>query len=154
MKITEFLVPEAIIPSLRSTDKESVVKEMVETLAKAGLVKNAAHAVEVLLEREKLGSTGIGQNIAVPHAKSEEAKNLVLGVGISEKGVDFEALDGDPVNIIFMVIAPIDATGLHLKVLARIARLLKDKVFRNSLRSCKTTEKIYETIKEEDERAA
>ena len=154
MKITEFLVPEAIIPSLRSTDKESVVKEMVETLAKAGLVKNAAHAVEVLLEREKLGSTGIGQNIAVPHAKSEEAKNLVLGVGISEKGVDFEALDGDPVNIIFMVIAPIDATGLHLKVLARIARLLKDKVFRNSLRSCKTAENIYETIKEEDERAA
>jgi len=150
MKITEFLVPEAIIPSLRSTDKESVVKEMVETLAKAGLVKNAAHAVEVLLEREKLGSTGIGQNIAVPHAKSEEAKNLVLGVGISEKGVDFEALDGDPVNIIFMVIAPIDATGLHLKVLARIARLLKDKVFLNSLRSCKTAEKIYETIKEED----
>lgn len=154
MKITEFLVPEAIIPSLRSTDKESVVKEMVETLAKAGLVKNAAQAVEVLLEREKLGSTGIGQNIAVPHAKSEEVKNLALGVGISEKGVDFEALDGDPVNIIFMVIAPIDATGLHLKVLARIARLLKDKVFRNSLRSCKTAENIYETIKEEDERAA
>ena len=154
MKITEFLVPEAIIPSLRSTDKESVVKEMVETLAKTGSVKNAARAVEVLLEREKLGSTGIGQNIAVPHAKSEEVKNLVLGVGISEKGVDFEALDGDPVNIIFMVIAPIDATGLHLKVLARIARLLKDKVFRNSLRSHKTAEKIYETIKEEDERAA
>ena len=154
MKITEFLMPEVIIPSLRSTDKESVIKEMVETLAKAGLVKNASHAVEVLLEREKLGSTGIGQNIAVPHAKSDEAKNLVLGVGISEKGVDFEALDGDPVNIIFMVIAPIDATGLHLKVLARIARLLKDKVFRNSLRSCKTAEKIYETIKEEDERAA
>ena len=154
MKITEFLVPEAIIPSLRSTDKESAVKEMVETLVKTGSVKNAAHAVEVLLEREKLGSTGIGQNIAVPHAKSEEVKNLALGVSISEKGVDFEALDGDPVNIIFMVIAPIDATGLHLKVLARIARLLKDKVFRNSLRSCKTAEKIYETIKEEDERAA
>jgi len=154
MKITKFLAPEAIIPSLRNTDKESVVKEMAETLAKAGLVKNAAHVVEVLLEREKLGSTGIGQNIAVPHAKSEETKILALGVGISEKGVDFEALDGDPVNIIFMVIAPIDATGLHLKVLARIARLLKDKVFRNSLRSCKTAEKIYETIKEEDERAA
>ena len=154
MKITEFLVPEAITPSLRSTDKESVVREMVETLAKAGLVKDAAHAVGALLEREKLGSTGIGQNVAVPHAKSEETKNLVLGVGISEKGVDFEALDGDPVNIIFMVIAPIDATGLHLKVLARIARLLKDKVFRNSLRVCKTTEKIYETIKEEDEKTA
>ncbi len=154
MKITEFLVPEAIIPSLRSTDKESVVKEMVEALTKAGQVKNSAHAVEVLLEREKLGSTGIGQNIAVPHAKSEEVKNLALGVGISEKGVDFDALDGDPVNIIFMVLAPIDATGLHLKVLARIARLLKDKVFRNSLRSCKTAQNIYETIKEEDERAA
>ncbi|MCX5642558.1 MAG: PTS sugar transporter subunit IIA [Candidatus Omnitrophica bacterium] len=154
MKITEFLVPEAIVPSLRSTNKESVVKEMVEALVKAGSVKNAAQAVEVLLEREKLGSTGIGQNIAVPHAKSEEVKNLALGVGISEKGVDFEALDGDPVNIIFMVIAPIDATGLHLKVLARIARLLKDKVFRNSLRSCKTAKDIYETIREEDERAA
>ncbi len=154
MKITEYLVPEAIIPSLRSSDKEGAIKEIVEALARAGLVKNVDQTVGALLEREKLGSTGIGQNIAVPHAKSEEVKNLVLGVGISEKGVDFDALDGDLVNIIFLVIAPVDATGLHLKVLARIARLLKDKVFRNSLRNCKTVEKIYETIKEEDERSA
>jgi len=154
MKITEYLVPAAIIPALRSINKEGAIREISEALVRAGLVKDVVHTVEVLLEREKLGSTGIGQNIAVPHAKSEEVKNLVLGVGISEKGVDFDALDGDPVNIIFLVIAPVDATGLHLKVLARIARLLKDKVFRNSLRSCQTAEKVYETIKEEDERAA
>ncbi len=154
MRITEFLVPEAIISGLRSSGKDDVIREMIEALAKSGHVKNVEHTVEVLLEREKLGSTGIGQNIAVPHAKSDEVKTLLVSVGTSEKGVDFESLDGDPVNIIFLVIAPIDATGLHLKVLARIARLLKDKVFRNSLRRCKTAEAIYQTIKEEDERAA
>ena len=78
MKITEFLAPEAIISSLRSADKESVVKEMVEALAKAGLVKNAAHTVEVLLEREKLGSTGIGQNIAVPTPRAKKPKTWCL----------------------------------------------------------------------------
>ena len=154
MKITEFLIPEAIISGLRSSGKDDVIREMIEALAKSGHVKNVEHTVEVLLEREKLGSTGIGQNIAVPHAKSDEVKTLLVSVGTSEKGVDFESLDGDPVNIIFLVIAPIDATGLHLKVLARIARLLKDKVFRNFLRRCKTAEAIYQTIKEEDERAA
>ena len=154
MKITEFLVAEAITAGLKNTDKQSVIKEMVESLADSGQVKDVKHTVDVLLEREKLGSTGIGQNIAVPHAKSEEIKNLMLAVGISEKGVDFDALDGDPVHIVFLVLAPVDATGMHLKLLARIARLLKDKIFRNSLRNCKSADEIYRTIKEEDERAA
>ncbi len=154
MMISDFFSPELIIPRLKATDKESVIREMVGVLNAAGQVKDVERTVEVLLDREKLGSTGIGQNIAVPHAKSEEVKKLVLGAGLSERGVDFEALNGDPVNIFFLVLAPVDSTGLHLKVLARIARLLKDKMFRNALRNCKTAEEIYQTIKEEDERMA
>jgi PTS system nitrogen regulatory IIA component len=154
MMVAEFLTPESIIPGLSGTDKEPAIREMVECLVRAGQVKDVEGTVEVLLEREKLGSTGIGQNIAVPHAKSDEVGKIVLSVGISEAGVAFDALDGDPVNIIFLVLAPVDSTGLHLKVLARIARLLKDKVFRNALRNCKSAEEIFRTIKEEDERSA
>ncbi|HNQ35900.1 MAG TPA: PTS sugar transporter subunit IIA [bacterium] len=151
--IAEYLVKEAIIPDLRSGDKAGVVREMVEALSKAGSVRDVDGTTEWLLEREKLGSTGIGQNIAVPHAKREDVKKLLVTVGLSARGIDFDALDGDPVNIVFLVLAPSDATGLHLKVLARIARLLKDKVFRNSLRSCKSAQDVFSTIKEEDERA-
>lgn len=150
--IAEFLSRDTIIPQLDGRDKEKAIREIVAVLNGKGLVKDVDSTVDVLLEREKLGSTGIGQNIAVPHAKSAEVGNIVLGVGISGEGVDFDALDGDPVNIIFLVLAPIDSTGLHLKVLARIARLLKDKVFRNALRGCSTAEELFETIKEEDER--
>ncbi len=153
MKITDFLAPEAVITGLAGTDKDSVIREIVAALNRNGSVKDTEKTVEVLLEREKLGSTGIGQNIAVPHAKSEGVKNVVLGVGISDKGIDFDALDGDPVSIVFLVLAPVDSTGLHLKVLARIARLLKDKVFRNALLGCKSAGDIYHTIKEEDERS-
>lgn len=152
--IAEYLVKEAIISDLRSGDKPGVVREMVEALSKAGAVRDVDGTTDGLLEREKLGSTGIGQNIAVPHAKREDVKKLLVTVGLSSRGVDFDSLDGDPVNIVFLVLAPSDATGLHLKVLARIARLLKDKVFRNSLRSCKSAQDVFSTIKEEDERAA
>lgn len=153
MTVVDFLNPDTIIPELASADKEGVVREMVEKLKQAGLIKSVDETVQVLMEREKLGSTGIGQNIAVPHAKSREVSEIVLSVGISSKGVDFAALDGDPVQIFFLILAPVDSTGMHLKVLARIARMLKDKVFRNDLRACKTSEDIYRTIREEEQRA-
>ena len=103
------------------------------------------------MEREKLGSTGIGQGVAIPHGKSDSVESLVAALGVSKRGVDFESLDGEPVNLIFLLVAPPDSAGQHLKALARISRLLKDKFFRQALREAKSLEEIQRIIKEEDE---
>jgi len=152
MKIIDFLKAGAIIPDLKASDKEELIKELVSLLEEKGEITDQEKVGNLLLEREKLGSTGIGQGIAIPHAKTDQVKQIVIAFGLSQKGLNFESLDEEPVYIIFLVLAPIDATGIHLKVLAKIARLLKDKVFRNSLKSCKDTKEIFRVIKEEEEK--
>ena len=153
MKIIDFLKEGAIIPDLKATDKKNVIKELVTLLKDIGEISDQEKIVEIMLEREKLGSTGIGQGIAVPHAKTDQVKQIVVAFGLSQKGVNFESLDEEPVYLIFLVLAPVDATGMHLKLLAKIARLLKDKVFRNSLKSCKGKRReIFQVIEEEDEK--
>lgn len=152
MKISEFISENEIIIGLKATEKQAALDELLQLLEKNGLLQERKHVLETLIEREKLGSTGIGQGIAVPHAKTDQVKNVVCALGISEKGVNFDALDGEPVFIIFLVLAPSGATGIHLKVLAKIARLLKDKVFRNYLRMSKTPQEAYQIIKEDEER--
>jgi len=104
------------------------------------------------MEREKLGSTGIGQGIAVPHTKTEQIDDLVGAVGISDDGVSFDALDGEPVYIIFLILAPSKSIGLHLKALAKIARLLKDKTFRNALRKSTSASEVARIIREDEEK--
>ena len=153
MKIIDFLKEGAIISDLKNTDKEGVIKELVVFLEEQGEITDKEKIVEIILEREKLGSTGIGQGIAVPHAKTDQVREVVIAFGLSRKGVNFESLDEEPVYLIFLVLAPVEATGTHLKVLAKIARLLKDKVFRNSLKSCRGGAKeVFQVIKEEDEK--
>src|SRR5581483_8411841 len=112
---------------------------------------DAKATVEVLLEREKLGSTGIGQGIAIPHAKSEQANDVAAAFGLSRRGVQFDSLDGEPVYIFFVLVAPPNAAALHLKALARISRLLKDKFFRQALRDVKAPADILKIIKDEDQ---
>ena len=104
------------------------------------------------MAREALGSTAIGQGVGIPHAKSECVNKLVAGFGISQKGVDFDSLDGEKVYIFFLLIAPIDSAGPHLKALARISRLLKDKYFRDSLKECKDEKSILKIILQEDDK--
>jgi PTS system nitrogen regulatory IIA component len=151
LRILDFLSPNAVVMELTATTKKGVLEELVALLAAAGKIKDAASAVGVLMEREKLGSTGIGQGIAIPHAKTEQASDVVAAFGLSRRGVQFDALDGDPVNIFFLLVAPPDAAALHLKALARISRLLKDKFFRQSLRETKTPAEILKLIKDEDQ---
>jgi len=152
MKIMDFLKEGAIISNLKASDKEGVIKELVGLLEKKGEIADQEKVADLLMEREKLGSTGIGQGIAIPHTKTDQVKDIVIGFGLSQKGLNFESLDEEPVYIIFLVLAPIDATGIHLKTLAKIARILKSKVFRNSLKSCKESKEIFRVIKEEDEK--
>ena len=150
MKIMEFLNKKAISVNLKSTDKEGAIKELVDLLAKAGEVKNREELVNALLARESLGSTGIGQGIGIPHAKSQNVKELVAAFGLSQKGVNFESLDGEPVHIFFLLLAPEESAGPHLKALARISRMLKDKYFRELLRKSKDEKEVLRVIQEED----
>lgn len=154
MKIADFLSKKAVTADLKATKKEDVLKELVDLLAVSEDIekKSRNKLVEQLMAREALGSTAIGQGVGIPHAKSECVNKLVAGFGISQKGVDFDSLDGEKVYIFFLLIAPIDSAGPHLKALARISRLLKDKYFRDSLKECKDEKSILKIILQEDEK--
>ena len=156
MKIGEFLCPKAVTTSLKGKDKEEIIKELVGLLITAGAVdkKHKSKLVEILLAREALGSTAIGQGVAIPHGKCEHVNKLVAGLGICPGGVDFDSLDGEPAYIFFLLIAPIDSAGPHLKALAKISRLLKDKYFRESLKQSNDEKAILKLIAQEDERNA
>ena len=150
MKIMDFLSTKAVNANIKATDKEGVIRELVDSLTKAEDIKNKEDLVRALLTRESLGSTGIGQGIGIPHAKSPNAKNLVAAFGLSQKGVNFDSLDGDPVYILFLLIAPEESAGPHLKAQARISRMLKDKYFRDMLRKSKDEKEILRIIQDED----
>lgn len=150
MKIMDFLNKKAITASLKADGKEGIIRELVDLLAKAEDIKNKEELVKALLTRESLGSTGIGQGIGIPHAKSQHVKNLVAAFGLSQNGVNFDSLDGEPVYIFFLLIAPEESAGPHLKALARISRMLKDKYFREMLRKSKDEKEILRIIQEED----
>lgn len=154
MKIMDFLSKKAITADLKSAKKEDVIKELVDVLIEAeGIEKKCRNKiVEQLMAREALGSTAIGQGVGIPHTKSECVNKLVASFGLSQKGVDFDSLDGENVYIFFLLIAPIDSAGPHLKALARISRLLKDKYFRDSLKECKDEKSILKIISQEDEK--
>ena len=152
MDIRDFLNPKAISVDLEATTKEGVIKELLGMLAKAGAIKNEEKLFKILMDREALGSTGIGQGVGIPHGKTDSLRTLVGALGISKTGVDFDSLDGEPVYILFLLIAPQDSAGPHLKALARISRLLKDKYFRDNLRACKDDKSIIKIITQEDEK--
>lgn len=151
MKIMDFLCEKAISPNLQATDKKGAIEELIDLLIEAKKIepKDRGKLVKALLDREALGSTGIGQGIGIPHGKLEGVRELVAAFGLSQKGVDFESLDGEAVHLFFLLVAPEDSTGPHLKALARISRLLKDKFFRNTLRKAKTVEEILAIIRKE-----
>lgn len=141
---------DAVLADLEATDKKGVLDELVRPIArKAGL--DHEELVRILLERERLGSTGIGGGIGIPHGKIKALESLVVGFGISRKGVDFESMDGRPTFIFFLLITPENSTGLHLKLLARISRILKNDPFKEKLIKAKDREEIIRIIQEEDE---
>lgn len=154
MKIMDFLNPAAISTDLQAADKKGVVGELVGLLIKSGEIKekDKEKLVRVLLEREALGSTGIGQGIGIPHGKFGGVRKLIGACGISRKGVDFESLDGEVVHTFFLLVAPEDSAGPHLKALARVSRLLKDKFFRDTLKAAKDEKALIKIIKQEDQK--
>ena len=155
MKITDFLKEKAITVELQAKDKQGVIREMVQLLVKAGEIKpvDEEKIVPVLLAREALGSTGIGQGVGIPHGKSNVVRQLVGAFGISRRGVNFESLDGETAQIFFLLLAPEDSAGPHLKALARISRLLKDRYFRDSLKEAKDEKQVVKIIQQEDQKS-
>ena len=150
MKILDILDKECIIPELRARTKREVLEELSGALqnCKANLDKEAL--VEVLLERERLGSTGIGDGIAIPHGKVQDLDELVLSFGRSTQGIDFDSMDGRPTHLFFLLIAPENSAGIHLRALAKISRLLKSSHFRQRLLAAGTEEELFQVIQEED----
>ena len=150
MKICDVLQKETILADLKATTKKGILEELVAPVSEIANA-NPEDLVKILMEREQLGSTGIGGGIGIPHGKMKDIDSLLLGFGLSRKGVDFESLDGQPAHIFFLLITPENSTGLHLKLLARISRILKDDPFRARLMSASSGDEIFEIIKEEDE---
>jgi fructose-specific phosphotransferase system IIA component len=150
----DFLSREAITVDLKSVNKTDAIKELVDLLINAGEIdkKDKAKVVELLVAREALGSTAIGHNVGIPHAKADCIKKLVGAFGLSRKGMDFDSLDGEPVYIFFLLLAPQDSAGPHLKALARISRLIKDKYFRDMLKQAKDRKDIVRIIETEDDK--
>jgi PTS system nitrogen regulatory IIA component len=150
MKITTFLKREFIIEELQAATKEAVLAELAAVLMPAGSTDDRGNMVRVLMDRERLGSTGIGDGIAIPHGKIGGLDDLRIAIGRSHQGVDFNALDGKPAHLFFLLMAPENSAGQHLKVLARISRLLKDNVLRKNLMEAKSAAELFNLLVEQD----
>tara|TARA_Y100000031_G_scaffold31670_1_gene35223 strand:+ start:745 stop:1206 length:462 start_codon:yes stop_codon:yes gene_type:complete len=150
MKINDILTLETVLAEIKASDKENVIEELAEFLYRSHDISDKSELVRVLLEREKLGSTGIGENVAIPHAKMKGLKKIIAAFGISKKGIEFDSIDNKSVNFVFVLIAPESATGNHLKALAKISRLLKNSEFKSNLLKASDRESIYRIMLNED----
>ena len=156
MKLSDFVVHEAILVDLQATGKEEAIREIVRSLNHAGrLAEGDQESVtRAILGREELGSTGIGQGVAVPHTRHPTVNRLIGTVALSKGGVDFAALDGEKVNILFLLISPPNQPGDHLRALENISRHLKDERFVSFLRQAKSRETVIELLEEADQGAS
>lgn len=150
MRILDFLRAEGIICPLSATSKEEVLKELVGPIAKAHPQVDKDRLLKTLLERESLGSTGIGGGVAIPHGKFEGLEKLASSFGRSPRGIDFSSMDSKPAHIFFLLVAPKNCAGDHLKALARISRLLKDPLLLTSLQKAESPGDIYRVLEEYD----
>ncbi len=152
MTIEEVLEESCVLADLQGVSKRDVLIELVGTLKKANLIKNEQEVVNVIFEREKLGSTGIGDGVAIPHGKLKGIRRIICVFGRSLQGVDFDSIDQKPAHIFFLLLAPENSASLHLKMLSRISKLLRDPSFRKRLMELADAHDIYRSVVEEDRR--
>ena len=151
MRMSDFVVREAIMPSLEATTKEDVIRELIQQLATAKQIaaEDVEEIVSAIQRREALGSTGIGRGVAIPHTKHPCVEKLVGTVAISDPGVPFESLDGEPVHVFVLLVSPQNAHGDHLRALENISKKLRDDLFVKSLRAADTPELIWGHLEDE-----
>jgi len=147
MQIADYLRKELVLPDLAASAKTEALAELIEPLRELFPELDLQKAHKVLLEREQLGTTGIGDGVAIPHGKLVELDRIILVVGRSRQGVRFDALDSKPCSIFFLVLAPEQAAGMHLRILAHISRLLKDQDFRHSFLTSPGRDELYKLLK-------
>ena len=154
MRLLDFLAAEATVAELEAVEKEDVITELVGRLVSVGKLskRHAKVVTKAILEREALGSTGVGGGIAVPHAKHSSVKQIIGCLGRSKKGVDFAAIDGEPVYLVFLLISPSDQPGPHLKALEHISVVLRDENFSRFLTRAKDNEELVSLLAEADEK--
>jgi nitrogen PTS system EIIA component len=150
MRLSEILAIDNIIPELKAKDKKGVLGELAEVIANYDANIDKGMLVKVLIEREHLGSTGIGDGVAIPHGKLSSVKQPIVSFGRSKKGLDFDSMDGQPAFLFFLLLAPENSSGVHLQVLTKIARILKSSTFRKALMQVNSREEIYQTIIQTD----
>ncbi|OIP89192.1 MAG: PTS fructose transporter subunit IIA [Syntrophobacterales bacterium CG_4_8_14_3_um_filter_58_8] len=151
MKITEMLKREFVLEQLKAGNKRDALAELAGVFAQGRINVDSEAMLHVLLERERLGSTGIGDGIAIPHGKLPGLEEMVVSFGRSREGIAFEAMDGKPVQLFFLLMAPENSAGQHLKALAKISRMLKDANFRKNLLDAKMHEDLFRIIAEKDD---
>ena len=153
MKFSDFIKSGAIRAGLKSETKETVIEELVQSLLDAGEIESDQRddIIAAIMKREELGSTGIGRGVAVPHTKHPSVQKLVGTVGVSDEGVDFDSLDGEPVQLFFLLISPPERPGDHLRALENISRQLRDETFCRFLKQSKSAEDIDQLLHEADD---
>ncbi len=152
MKIMDYLNEGWVIPDLKGTDKPSILKELSSVLVVPSQVSSVEELVQVLLDREKLGSTGIGEGIAIPHGRLKKLKRFYISFGRSLNGVDFDSIDRKPSQLFFLVMAPENSAVDNLKLLSRIVTLLKESSFKKRLMEAPSAKELFRIISEEDEK--
>ncbi|MGC9975755.1 MAG: PTS sugar transporter subunit IIA [Syntrophales bacterium] len=151
MKIMDICRKEYIIEELKAKTKRDVLAELSRVIHRENGGTSQEDIVKTLLDREKLGSTGIGDGIAIPHGKLADLDELIVTFGRSKEGVDFDSMDGKPANLFFLLLAPENTTGLHLKALAKISKMLKDNAFKKKLMEARSKEELYSIIADKDD---
>jgi len=150
MKLSQYLKPECVKVPLESNEKSAAITELVDLLAAKGLISDVNHVVEAVLERERRRTTGIGLGLAVPHAKCTAVKELVMAVGKPATPIDFGSRDGQPVNLIVLLVSPVDQTGPHIQALARISRLMTIESVRQAIEKATTSEELYKILSSQE----
>ncbi len=148
MNLGDYLVKDLVLPELTSDTKSEVLTELVAPLGATNPEMDTDLAVRVLLDREKLGTTGIGDGIAIPHGKLEGLEKIIVVVGRSKSGLDFDALDHKPCSIFFVVLAPEHIAGMHLRILAQISRVLKDPMFRQEFMAAEDRDAMWKLLQD------
>ena len=151
MNLLDILSKKSTVVGLEGETKEDIITELVDSLEVGEVISDRDKVLEAVLEREKIMSTGVGDGIAIPHGKSEAVVKLAAALGTQRRGVDFEALDGEPAYVFFLLVSPANVSGPHIKALARISRLLKNDDFKKRLVAASTTEEIVSVIESEEE---
>ena len=152
MTLLDILSPRSVLVGLQGETKEEIIEELVDSLESGTVVTDREKVLQAVVEREKIMSTGIGDGIAIPHGKSDAVTRLAAALGIHKRGVDFEALDGEPAYVFFLLVSPANVSGPHIKALARISRLLKNDDFKKRLISAADTAEIMRLIEAEEKR--